>query len=362
VDGEYVVIVKAVNDWGSDTQTITVTVEAAPSYEGPLDLVPGADWKFAYSATRALSAAWLGENLYQIYDPITGTLQYFAADAVTGDAPAAAITAFTSGAPFNQTGATEVDLDTILLVDATGVKVGQTISGTGIPANTIVYSIASAPTISISNLATATGAAVTLTFGPRAAVRTWTDQSGNEADAAVSSNAQCAQWTAISQGGLPAILRGALDNYIGSAAISYPSGAATIFMVCRIQPQISVYGDGDAFLEFRAGDSADIIIGDDAGNEAGGSYAGLVSDTDFLLFEAVVEFGNNNLKINGVSLPENNDNDSGGPLGSIADLTDVYIALTNGDIQEIMSCDGIMSDPNRALIRDNITAKYGPFA
>jgi hypothetical protein len=47
VDGEYTVIVKAVNDWGSDTQTITVTVEAGGYHA---DAVHFDDAKFVSNA------------------------------------------------------------------------------------------------------------------------------------------------------------------------------------------------------------------------------------------------------------------------------------------------------------------------
>lgn len=62
-------------------------------YEGPLDFVPEA--VVAYSV-RALSAAQLGEPLFTLQKgrEIPGTTQEFDADAVTGDAPTAAINAF----------------------------------------------------------------------------------------------------------------------------------------------------------------------------------------------------------------------------------------------------------------------------
>lgn len=62
------------------------------SYVGPLDLVPGAG--FAGSIARALSAAMLGEPISTIERSSDSTTQVFSADAVTGEAPNAAIAAF----------------------------------------------------------------------------------------------------------------------------------------------------------------------------------------------------------------------------------------------------------------------------
>jgi len=65
------------------------------SYTGPLDIVPGA--VVAYGQ-RALSAAKRGTALYTLREDAGDTTQSFNSDAVTGDAPVAAITAFLNGA------------------------------------------------------------------------------------------------------------------------------------------------------------------------------------------------------------------------------------------------------------------------
>lgn len=65
-------------------------------YEGPLDLVPGA--AVAYSAARALSAAWLGQPLFTLRRSSDNAELSFVADAVTGEAPSAAIEAWRDAA------------------------------------------------------------------------------------------------------------------------------------------------------------------------------------------------------------------------------------------------------------------------
>ena len=64
-------------------------------YEGPLDLTPGA--VVAYGV-RALSAAWLGENLFRLRRDSDDAELDFAADAETGEAPIAAIATWLDGA------------------------------------------------------------------------------------------------------------------------------------------------------------------------------------------------------------------------------------------------------------------------
>lgn len=62
-------------------------------YTGPLDLVPGANWQFAYGV-RALSAAKLGQNIFRLRRNSDNAEMNFAADATTGLAPVASIDAW----------------------------------------------------------------------------------------------------------------------------------------------------------------------------------------------------------------------------------------------------------------------------
>lgn len=81
------------------TFTVTVTDVVEGGYTGPLDI--RGDAVVAYSSARALSAAKRGTALYTIREDAGDTTQSFDSDAVTGEAPVAAITAFLNGAnPF----------------------------------------------------------------------------------------------------------------------------------------------------------------------------------------------------------------------------------------------------------------------
>lgn len=64
-------------------------------YEGPLDLMAGA---VAAYGVRALSAAMLGENIFRLQRDSDNAEMDFAADAVTGEAPVAAIATWLDGA------------------------------------------------------------------------------------------------------------------------------------------------------------------------------------------------------------------------------------------------------------------------
>jgi hypothetical protein len=54
---------------------------------------------------------------------------------------------------------------TSLSVSTTGLFVGQTVTGTGIPANSVIIAILSSNSVAINNFATAAGSGVTITFG-----------------------------------------------------------------------------------------------------------------------------------------------------------------------------------------------------
>ena len=56
---------------------------------------------------------------------------------------------------------------TVGVSSSANLNVGQSISGTGIPANSFISTIASATSITISNVATATSGSVALSFGSR---------------------------------------------------------------------------------------------------------------------------------------------------------------------------------------------------
>lgn len=83
--------VRLTADGVTKTRNDYVAVTAAPSYIGPLDLVPGA--LVAYSL-RALSSAWLGQNVARLRRSSDNAELDFAADVVTGDFPSAAAIAW----------------------------------------------------------------------------------------------------------------------------------------------------------------------------------------------------------------------------------------------------------------------------
>lgn len=94
-------------DWVGQTLSVTVTgcngagcivataegvvLTEGSEYTGPLDLVPGA---IVALGSRALTSAWLGQNIFRLRRDSDDAEQNFAADATTGEAPAAAIAAF----------------------------------------------------------------------------------------------------------------------------------------------------------------------------------------------------------------------------------------------------------------------------
>jgi hypothetical protein len=356
IDGVYTVIVKAVNDWGSDTQAITVTVEAAPAYVGPLDLVPGA--KIA-AGQRALSAAMLGQELYTIRRTSDNTTQAFSSDAVTGAAPAAAEIAFVPTTTFQQTGATVVDSYQVMLVDATGVYVGQDISGAGIAAGARVFSIDSAPVIDLSAPATATDAAVTLTFTRNGSYTEIKDQSGNGLHLLPEGGNpfQECRWDGSAQAGIPSFGNGEMQS---AGAVSFPSGKATLFMVCKAGASFKPTNFGNNAMVLLTGGSVATAQAYDGTNAAGGDYPAIINDVDFYVLYTTLEFGDNKFAYNGTVAPENNDQDSGGALSSIADLQFRITLPSGAEAQEFLAYDGIMSAPNIAAIVANQQAAYSP--
>lgn len=92
-EGTWSVRLVATNASGSDSELKAsyLTVDPAPAYTGPLDLVPGALVAFSL---RALSSAWRGQNVARLRRSSDDAVLDFAADAVTGDFPSAAAIAW----------------------------------------------------------------------------------------------------------------------------------------------------------------------------------------------------------------------------------------------------------------------------
>lgn len=247
-------------------------------YEGPLDIVGSA--VVAYGQ-RALSAAMLGQPLYTIREDAGDTEQTFNADAVTGDAPVAAITTFLDGA--------------------------------------------------------------------NGSVSSWKDQSGNADHAVQATPGDQPVWVSNQQGGRPAFTGGSLL----SSAASFPDGALTVFAVVKGAAETTTEGSGYIDVMYGAAAYNDMF---DGANEAGGNYPGLVTDADYHLIDMAWQNGENSYFVDGVEAAENNDFDSGvvGPL-----TLEVALLFFSSSRAEEIIYSGILTDPQRLAIRQNIAAYYG---
>ena len=220
-------------------------------YVGPLDIVAGA--VVGYSQ-RALSSALRGSGVYTIRRTSDNTSQTFESDPTTGEVDAAAIDAFIGSGSFDQTGAVTSGSNSITLVSASGVHVGQQLSGAGIPAPSYVTDISSAPTITISQNATASNAAEVLTFTQKGYVSSWIDQSGNLLSVVNMTEANQPWWENNSINDKPA-LRTGFDAPLGdqgplrflatASNVSLPNGEFTFIWV----------------FTFPVGDVADTLMG-----------------------------------------------------------------------------------------------------
>lgn len=350
---------------------------AAPAYVGPLDLVPGA--VVAYSAARALSADMLGQDALTIIRDSDDASNTYSYDATTGEVDSAAIETFI-GSTFNQTGETTEFSQDITLVSATGVKVGQRITGTGIPTDTVVIDISLAPVISISNAATASNSGVTLTFSRRGAISSLTDNSGNAKTATMATANQRPQFVASSFGTKPGMFFArALQQLLTTASITLPDGEYTTFIVAKDASDVYAIGI-NATAYSGAGEIFSVYTSDSAaeGNnwlassdgEVATGAGGLATqigadDPNGNIFDTAFEFGSSSFRMNGQARTSNTNFDRGIPgsisgafaIGSI-DAVDTSQTFT-GYMVEILVYSGIMSDANRLAIRQNIATFYG---
>lgn len=333
-------------------------VPVAP-YVGPLDLVPGA--VVAYSPARALSAAWLGQPLYTLRRDSDNTTQSFSADAVTGEAPVAIINTFIGAAIAFVGDVTDTSQDISNIADTTGLVVGQFIHGTGIPSGaTIVF--VGGDGLQISVAATDTNIGVSLTADQKAGCSLLRDQSGNGIDCVQATADNQIIWVPSAQGGKPGFraLNGT-QEVEAEDGVSIAGGAFTIFFVSGTTSAFIM--QTDPFNQYAqmtlSGGSPHCALDaydDGTENEAGGSYnviAGLA------IWEATWEFGSKTLLRNGVAQSVASDFDSGGPLPTLSDLlVEIYADQATCTL-EGFAYEGIMSAPNRALIRQNIATYYG---
>jgi hypothetical protein len=333
----------------------------APAYEGPLDIVPGANWLFAASASRALSAARLGQPILTLRRDSDNTTQSFSADAVTGEVSVAATGAFI-GAPIAFVGdVTDTSQDISNIADTTGLLVGQIIHGTGIP-NTAYIAFVGVDSLQISEAATATNVGVSLTADQKAGCSLLNAQNVGGIDCEQSTADNQIIWVPSAQGGKPGFraINGS-QEVEAEDGISISGGAVTIFFVSGTKSAFIM--QTDPFNQYAqitlSGGSPSCSIDaydDGTGNEAGGSYnvsAGLA------LWVATWEFGSKTLLRNGVAQTLDSDFDSGGAIPTLSDLLVEIYADQGTSTCEALACEGIMSAPNILAVSQNIAAYYG---
>jgi hypothetical protein len=332
-------------------------------YVGPLDIVAGA--AVAYSS-RALSIAKRGTPLYTILRDSDNATQVFNSDSVTGEAPSAAISDFISGT-FDRTGTVVADGNPqITLDDATGVQVGQTITGLGVPDSTVVTNVSSAPLIIVSNNVSDLGP-TSYTFTQFGRVSPWVDQSGNAHDipyTAANFGNISAYWIANALNSKPAINCQQSDTAVLSAS-SFSSGAVSFFVVGRGTLETGFFpsGSGNQAIDLKIGQTAFVYIADATVNSVGGDYTNALSNDTYFIWEGAFEFGTKILKTNGSDLAEQSSYDSGGVLGPINDsfynLNGFGLGDTPSIAVESIFYDLLLSDEDRLAIRQNIATYYG---
>ncbi len=345
------------------------------SYAGPLDIQGSA--VVAYSQ-RALAAAWV-TNAITIREDGGDTTMSFTT-AVNNEVNPEAIAGFLSGAAFPQTGAVADLSDTITLVDATGVKNGQIITGANIPALATVIDISGAPVIQISAAATGTNAAEVLTFYPNGFVTTWFDQSGNTKNAAQATAAKQPGWLSSGTNSKPALI-GAPDNVtevdlVTTSSITLTNPTYTAFIVLKITGagnDVAGFNgqgtvpDGDLMEIGFSGTSPNgtfVVASDDGWNvdSVGGFADAQVTGGAWIIYEAAWALGSLTIAVNGVALTPSGSYD-GDPVGALsAPLvllgSDTTFPTFTGNVSEFILYDSVLSAPTRTSIRQNIATYY----
>ena len=271
-------------------------------YTGPLDLVAGA--VVAYGQ-RALSAAKLGTALYTIREDAGNTTQSFNSDAVTGDAPVAAINSFLNGANghialWNDQSGGETD------VIASGVNQPSWVTGT-------------IPAISSSGANQyLEGAVVSLP-----------------------------SFSAIT---LFCVLSSGEGNRAISPIDFYSSGSGFLTLMCS--PSIT-YSAGT--VDFDTGS-------DDETHEAGNFVGEWLSNASPVIVEVVSSGGTPDIFVNGVLLTAGPYGDGVfGPTGTITyiDIAQFGSGTDGSTVREEIIYNSALSAADRLAIRQNIATYYG---
>jgi hypothetical protein len=325
---------------------------------GPLDLVSTA--AFAYG-NRALSAAKLGTALYTLKRSADAATQSFNSDATTGAAPSGSIVSFI-GTASPRNGAISNGSDLIVLDDASGVMLGQEVSGIGIPDESFVLDISDAPTVQISNNATATNAAAALTFETMARFTIWKDQGAHGVD--LDNGDQGPVWIADQANGHPAA--GGMFNaqLFSTVEASFLTGDSTVFWVCK-------NGSGQAAgftMNFNTSNDASFhpgalasqrLFNSDDSTEASAQFDNAQPEDVYAIWDGTCQLGAHTMRYNGAALSSTAVTDTGAPPLNIVDLLILATAYYGDGTLEVIAYPSILSDADRLAIRQNIAAYYG---
>jgi hypothetical protein len=295
----------------------------APAYVGPLDLVPGA--VAAYSAARAMSAAWIGQNVIKLRRASDDALLDFVAG-VDGSVDVAAVATWAGGDAFCHT-----------LYDQSGNGDNAVQATAADQPEWVAAGINGKPGLDFTAGFLATAGDVTLcTAGAMTmfvAAKTTVDI-GTANVAAQILGMDFENWN---------------SQCVGDWTLQRQSGFTT-----KAQPSIEYSSDqeGDTLVIIHA----DNLIASDV------TTASL--QTAFL-YDFAVSFDTTSVKINGADWTTLV-NTSGGSVGAMTDRIAIGAndAVTPGDrrfpgiIAELLPYNGIGSNPNRLAIRQNIAAYY----
>jgi hypothetical protein len=226
------------------------------------------------------------------------------------------------------------------------------------------------------NNAVDTASVATFLGGSDPFVRTWFDLSGNSKDAGQATAANQPSWVSSGPNSKPSIswpAGPAVEKWLTTATdVTLPDGAYTVFVVMKGPDDgghiFSVATDDDSsYVELSANNSGVFTYeANDAANT--GNVAKGVTDAvafqTYGLADVAWQFGSRNFRWNGATVSSTN-NDSGGAIPEIAYLLTIggirqpVSGDFDGEIVELLIYNGIMSDGNRLLLRQNIATYYG---
>ena len=193
-------------------------------------------------------------------------------------------------------------------------------------------------------------------------IQTIYDQSGNGADVTEPDPSLQPTFVATSQGGRPAFGFRAFEYIWGSKVFSLPSNAMSAVLVSKGRTEIYASSAASPFAGFlvRGGSNArsELFSGD---SEAGGAFAGFISDNSYTVISVRVRSGQNSFRVNGVEQPANNVFDTGGALANMTNIERVGFGalLAGSEGQEIIIMDGYKTDAEIIAAEQDAGAFYG---